>query len=55
VFLSLVGQTETLFIEDVDAVLERTLESSGYYFDGYVWGWSGADEQLTLSETAKVF
>ncbi len=39
--------------EDVDAVLERTLESSGYYFDDYVWGWSSADEQLALSLLAE--
>lgn len=39
--------------EDVDAVLERTLESSGYYFDDYVWGWSGADEQLALALLAE--
>lgn len=34
--------------EDVGTVLERTLESSGYYFDDYVWGWSNADERLAL-------
>jgi len=39
--------------EDVEAVLERTLESSGYYFDDYVWGWSGADEQLALALLAE--
>ena len=35
-------------------MLERTLESSGYYFDDYVWGWSGADEQLALALLAEV-
>ncbi len=39
--------------EDVDAVVDRTLESSGYYFDDYVWGWSGADEQLALALLAE--
>ncbi|HMY70604.1 MAG TPA: hypothetical protein PLQ88_02135 [Blastocatellia bacterium] len=39
--------------QDVDAVVERTLESSGYYFDDYVWGWSGADEQLALALLAE--
>ncbi len=40
-------------LEDVDAVLNRTLESSGYYFDDYVWGWSNADERLALSLIAE--
>ncbi len=39
--------------EDVDAVLERTLESSGYYFDDYVWGWSNRDERLALALIAE--
>ncbi len=39
--------------EDVDAVLERTLESSGYYFDDYVWGWSNPDERLALALIAE--
>ncbi|MGH9845950.1 MAG: hypothetical protein ACREEM_45175 [Blastocatellia bacterium] len=38
---------------DVDAVLEKTLESSGYYFDDYVWGWSSADERLALALIAE--
>lgn len=39
--------------EDVDAVLEKTLESSGYYFDDYVWGWSDQDERLALALIAE--
>lgn len=39
--------------EDVDAVLERTLESSGYYFDDYVWGWSNPHERIALSLLAE--
>ncbi len=39
--------------EDVNAVLEKTLESSGYYFDDYVWGWSNADERLALALIAE--
>jgi len=35
--------------EDVEAVLAKTLETSGYYFDDYVWGWSSADERVALS------
>ena len=40
-------------VEDVDAVLERTMESSGYYFDDYVWGWSNGDQQLALALIAE--
>jgi hypothetical protein len=39
--------------EDADAVIERTLESSGYYFDDYVWGWSNDDQRLALSLLAE--
>lgn len=39
--------------EDVDAVLEKTLESSGYYFDDFVWGWSGEQERMALSLLAE--
>ncbi|MBS1791562.1 MAG: hypothetical protein JST85_27885 [Acidobacteria bacterium] len=40
--------------EDVDAVLERTLESSGYYFDDFVWGWSNEQERIALALLAEV-
>ncbi len=40
-------------VADVDAVLDRTLESSGYYFEDYVWGWSSADERLALALVAE--
>lgn len=40
--------------EDVDAVIERTLDSSGYYFDDFVWGWSGEAERMALSLLAEV-
>jgi len=40
-------------VEDVEAVLEKTLETSGYYFDDYVWGWSNADERVALSLLAE--
>ncbi len=39
--------------EDVDAVVEKTLESSGYYFDDFVWGWSSAEERIALSLLAE--
>lgn len=38
---------------DVDAVLEKTLEASGYYFEDYVWQWSNADERLALALIAE--
>jgi len=41
-------------VEDVEAVLEKTLETSGYYFDDYVWNWSSADERMALSLLAEV-
>ncbi len=40
--------------EDVDAVVEKTLESSGYYFDDFVWGWSKENERIALSLLAEV-
>jgi AAA ATPase domain len=40
-------------VEDVEAVLEKTLETSGYYFDDYVWNWSSADERVTLALLAE--
>ncbi|MGH9938191.1 MAG: hypothetical protein ACREAM_18250 [Blastocatellia bacterium] len=40
-------------VEDVEAVLEKTLETSGYYFDDYVWGWSSAEERVALSLLAE--
>ncbi len=40
-------------VADVEAVLDKTLETSGYYFDDYVWGWSTADERLTLTLLAE--
>jgi hypothetical protein len=40
-------------IEDVEGVLEKTLETSGYYFDDYVWNWSSADERVTLALLAE--
>jgi AAA+ ATPase superfamily predicted ATPase len=40
-------------VEDVEAVLEKTLETSGYYFDDYVWNWSSADERVALSLLAE--
>lgn len=39
--------------EDVDAVIDRTLESSGHYFNDYVWGWSNDDQRLALSLLAE--
>jgi hypothetical protein len=40
-------------VEDVEAVLEKTLETSGYYFDDYVWNWSSADERVGLALLAE--
>ena len=40
-------------VEDVDAVIEKTLETGAYYFDEYVWGWSNQDERLVLSLVAE--
>jgi hypothetical protein len=40
-------------VEDVEAVLEKTLETSGYYFDDYVWNWSSPDERVALSLLAE--
>lgn len=40
--------------EDVDAVIEKTLESSGYYFDDFVWGWSKENERIALSLLAEI-
>jgi hypothetical protein len=40
-------------VEDVNAVLERTLESGTYYFDDYVWGRSNDDERLTMAAIAE--
>jgi AAA+ ATPase superfamily predicted ATPase len=40
-------------VEDVEAVLEKTLETGGYYFDDYVWNWSSADERVALSLLAE--
>ena len=36
-------------IEDVNAVLGRTLESGTYYFEDYIWRGSSADERLALA------
>ena len=40
-------------LEDVNAVLERTLESGTYYFDDYVWGWSSEAERIVLAAVAE--
>jgi hypothetical protein len=40
-------------VEDVEAVLEKTLETGGYYFDDYIWNWSSSDERVTLSVLAE--
>ncbi|MGH2397739.1 MAG: hypothetical protein ACRDFW_12310, partial [bacterium] len=40
-------------VEDVDAVIEKTLETGAYYFDEYVWGWSNEEERVALSLIAE--
>lgn len=39
-------------LEDVNAVLDCTLQSGTYYFEDYVWGWSNPDEKVALAVIA---